>query len=470
MSQEATISLAQFNDTASWDHVSYNVPIFTEHELWEVPHPWKADEKLHLAVLPGDPKPTEGKMLYSIGPKELEATADKINTAFNVRQTPVVVTIGHRNQAKAEKDQPAPVGYGPGGAKVVAIGPKNVKHVVLDKVCYIKGKYEEAKGFPHRSPEFKPLTGQLTGLALLRNDPKLPMGVTYQLADKTVCYGAGFMEDEREDEKSAEGREKKKETSEAESEVPPSMEHKGTAQDPTKPPTVNEPDAAEHEAWKAHMEHYKRTDPMMCQMCKNYEAESAKALETKVDETPAKTPDKGAEKVMGEEPETMADTAVLIQYKQLTEVVTKLSAKVDLLSTSNQTMTAKYAASEAKRIVQALTNEGYVIKNPKRLMDKLASTDDAGRKAIVEDVRENYAQVDPGYDPSRVQPIEVYNHGLVETGDEDPTEGFDNQPTIAPEDMTAAIKYAEDNKLDMDKDWDKICAHMAKQNGRAVRA
>lgn len=478
MATEGTISLEKFADATQWEHVDYNVPVFIEHELWEVPHPWIKGQKLKRAVLPGEEKPKEGTLLYSIGTDELLQTASKINETLRTTKTPVVVQIGHRNPSLPEKQNPDTIAYGV-GAKLGKHG--NINAVLLDRICYTQGSYEEAKKYRHRSPEFKPMTGQLTGLALIKNDPKLPMGImmTYQV-DDVVNYGPEMNLEEKEPSKSQEAPK-----GQDAQETPPSISPKGTATDPTKPPTVAEPDQAKHAEWAQHMEYYKRNDPMMLQMCKNYETECAAAIAPEVEgemggeKVPGKEggekPPMGKEKSgkpKGEpkEQENMASEDATVQYAALAQRLDAqekankdLTAKVDILATVNGSLTTKYAESEGKRILARLKGL-KVIKDPKKLLAKLAgAADDAARKAIFDDVIENYADLpSEDRDPSQGGEIDVSLDYKVEGAEE-------SDPVIEPMDMTAAVKYAEENKLDFDKDYDKICAAM-KVKGKPVAA
>jgi hypothetical protein len=476
---DATTSLAKFNDPTQWEHVDFNVPIFVEHELWEVPHPWDKKTKIKVAILPGQAKPKDGKLLYSIGPNELETAADEINEALQSTGNAVKVFIGHSDASKDQKANPKIIGYGV-GAKMGTFGPKNHKAVIQDKVCYVKGHYEEAKTYPERSPEFQLLTGRITGLALLRTDPKLPMGmITYQL-DDTVLYAAEFLKpkDAKEEQAGAEkGKEKvegEAETQEAEN-LPDAL-----PKDPTTPPTAVELPPEHKELAEKYMEHYKQHDPVMRSVCTKYEAEckaaSAPQIPDNPEANPGTTPEKGAPQVIDEakepdkEVEKMAADALAINYQELTKTVTglkslvgTLTTKVDTLAQVNGNLTAKYAESESRRILAGLRGEGFVIKSAPKLLAKLAATDDAGRKAIVEDVRENYAQEVVQHDPTRGEMIGV---------SDDPAESEANDPAISEEDSTAATHYAIEHKIDIstDEGYAQVAKALAAQkNGRPQR-
>src|SRR5438132_6987750 len=126
---DATTTLAKFNDAAQWSHVDYGVPIWVEHELWEVPHPFRKGQKIKRAVLPGDPKPEAGEMLYSIGPEELQLTAAKINANLLTYGKAIKVFIGHSDASKPQEKNPEIVGYSV-GAKMGTYGPKGIKAVL----------------------------------------------------------------------------------------------------------------------------------------------------------------------------------------------------------------------------------------------------------------------------------------------------------------------------------------------------
>lgn len=469
--------LSKFADPSQWDHVDYDVPIFIAHDLYELNKVKNAKgEKVKVAVVPGDDVPEDATFLYSIGPKDLEKIQKKISAAYQRTGNAIKVFIGHSDLTKPQKDNPDIVGYG-AGAKMGTFGPENIPAILAERLCYVKGQYEEAKKYPERSPEFKPLTANITGLALLKTDPKLPMGMmTYGDHKHTVFYGSEFLGSEKEEEESPK---KGKEPGEKEESGPSAL-----PRDPTQPPTSDELPPEHKELAEKYMEHYKQNDPLMRYMCTKYEAEQAEAsapLPEEVDPAMAdaqnENEDADAEKpgkdkpVMDEEKVNMSQDALAINYadeinalKATVATLKDLPAKVAALSTVNQGLAEKYSASEAKRIVQGLRNEGFVIKSPQKLLDKLSKTDDAGRKAIVEDVRENYAQQEVRRDPSQNPDIEI---------SDDPAEGGENYSSgIAddPNNMTEMIQYAEKHKLSMTADWDKIVKAIASKNGRAVKA
>lgn len=507
-------SLAKFMDDAEWAHVDKDVPIFMEHTLYEVDHPYQKGERITIAVLPGEDPPDKEQnpvLLYSIGPAELVETAKKINGALKTTGNAVKLFLGsHSKAGKPHTEQPPIVGYGV-GAKCGRFGPGNIRAVLANRLCYSKGTYEDrqevkdgktvtiegAKNFPERSPEFKPLTGNLTGLALLKTDPKLPMGMMTYQAEDTVFYAADFLGKKKVKEGEEEEELGGEEEEEGEEEVAAGEQEEGKKAlppDPTEPPTTEELPQEHRDLAEKYMAHYKQHDPLMRYMCGKYESEAAAASAPPVEpvepngaaggpmngaipgankpgEKPGekKPPEKKpAATPAPKETENMSDT-LTVQYQQLAlkvDTVVKenktLASKVDQLARSNAEKDVKYAESEGRRIVQGLVSEGFEIKSPQKLLDKLKKADDAGRKAIVEEVRENYQQI--AGDPTRNPFIDVFD-GPVEGGEED--DAFEEKH------IAEAVHYAEEHKLDPEdpRQWEKCMKAVveASKNGKAKK-
>lgn len=136
-----------------------NVPIFVPHERQAK---GKDGEDINITITMDD-----------LGP-----IAEQINEREMSYGVPPVLTIGHRQQSNPnfpEQMQPPIVGC-VRDAHVGAWGPQQ-KPAVLATMYYKKEDWEEAKKYPFRSVDFYPGSNKVTGVALLKRDPFLPMGI-----------------------------------------------------------------------------------------------------------------------------------------------------------------------------------------------------------------------------------------------------------------------------------------------------
>lgn len=485
MSQLATLS--KFTDPSQWDHTDFDVPIFMAHELWEVPHPWEAGKTIKIAILPGQEKPSEGTMLYAITEKDLKATADKINAAIESTGNAVKVFIGHSDPSKPQKDNPDVVGYGV-GAKMGTFGPKAIPAVLAQRLCYVKGQYEEAKKYPERSPEFKPLTGQLTGLALLKTDPKLPMGMmTYQAAD-TVFYAAEFLKGKKDDKPTETAPEPIEHNAEQADEAQPEAEDTSHALpvDPTEPPSADELPPEHAEMAEKYMEHYKRNDPLMRYMCQKYESESAAAsrpapepIEKNAMAGPANgalpggeqtnTPEAGKEPTEAkpkEEDDMSAEkyAEVLGSINELTKTVKAQGAQIQAITKKNESLTVSYAEEHTGKLLIMAKQAGvkFDAAKEKARMLKLASKDE--RQEHYAHMLENYQRDER--DPTAMPEIEIYQDGLVEA-DGDEFTGVSTQPSA-----DEVISYCEEHKINPQdqRAFDAAVKALIAENKKLARA
>jgi hypothetical protein len=180
-----------FSDPDAWGAIKDNVPIFRAHKWWER----KVGERTECrTTLPGeaDLDASEGwSMAYEVKEDDLEEVCREVNKMLDEGAKPIKLLIGHSKPGRPQEEQPALAGYGY-RAKMGTFGPNKVPAVVT-KAFYRKGYEEAAAEYPERSPEFKQSTRAITGVALLKTDPRLPMGfVAY--GDERF-YGEGFMPD-----------------------------------------------------------------------------------------------------------------------------------------------------------------------------------------------------------------------------------------------------------------------------------
>lgn len=228
MSDAATISLERFRNPSEWAAVREDVPVFMEHKMYSVGS--GASQRLE-AVYDGQEPPVGGRLLYEIGKEQLEEIAKAVQANYDQHGTPMKLLYGHTKPGAAQAQQPALIGWGV-GAKLGRFGPQN-RWAVLTKEYVERGEVpvtvensqgevqvvrmsclDLAKQSPQRSGEFHPATGELSAVAVLKTNPRLPMGVvacyehtgrspagTIHYADNklTVCYGGLGMADINDD-------------------------------------------------------------------------------------------------------------------------------------------------------------------------------------------------------------------------------------------------------------------------------
>lgn len=449
-------TLQKLHDDKAWEHTQTDVPVFMEHELWEVPHAWEKDRTVRIAVLPHDAKPKSGRMLYSIGAPELEAAAAKVNANLENHGKAVKLFLGHSTNGKPQKEQPDIVGYGV-GARTGRFGPKGTLGVLLRQCRYLPGMWNEAKKYPERSPEFLPTTGELTGLALLKTDPKLPMGMmTYQQEDGSILYGADFMGE----------------------------------QDPTKQPDANNGLTPEEKSvfdkFAAYLE---QTNPAFKALCAQHAAQTAAqpppappALSVPPGAAPPAPPGAAAPPAAPATPPpaihppaahpapakppekvNMESDVQTIQYAQLektvstlSQTVTGLNEKLAIFEKTNEQTVAKYAQEASLRTLTQLVHEGFKIKDPKKELSKMAAMNDAQRVERANEIRENYAR-------DEVAPIgPMVDIFEGEVGGE--------APALTPQDVDQVVKYAEGHDIDAAEDWDKAVQSWAASKKPGAKA
>jgi hypothetical protein len=179
MSNAIAESLKLFQDDAHWGKTIKSVPIFVAHDLYQHSTGPK------IAVPPGVKPQGQGwTLLFSVDDAALAKTVDAINYMWTKESTPMRLQIGHTvlDQITNQKVQPDTVGYGSDGATLGKL-PDGRTAVLANKFCYRKERAAEALEYQERSPEFNPVTGAITALALLKTDPKLKMGMLAYQAD-----------------------------------------------------------------------------------------------------------------------------------------------------------------------------------------------------------------------------------------------------------------------------------------------
>lgn len=412
MSDPTLALMKRLEDPTDWDDVLYGVPIFTEHEMWEVEDGEDEQGKpktRRVVVLPGEKAPESATLAYRIGPKELRASASQINRNYEEYGKPVKIFIGHTLKPTDQTQQPPLVGYGI-DAEVGPWGPKGRLALKLDE--YIeRGCGKVARKYPERSPEFYPGKNEITGLALLKTDPRLPMGmVTYKGSDGAILYGRGFdMADQVPDQ----------------TDKTPDEVRSDEAYTPE--------EATQYKRMAGFLEKYHEPFKSMCEKYAESQAATAGPTdgaipgEQKPDIVPV------PEKKPGEDPEKM----------QLLTRLTKLEEE-------NKRAHFNYARSEATREIEGLVRDGYKIKDKDKEAVRLARLSPEGRAERLVEIRECYQREEETTD---------YGASFLPTSRSAPDSQGARAPQFTDEDAGEAVRYCEENKLDpgSDRDWDKAC-------------
>lgn len=183
-------------DPADWGRIVFSMPIFVEHDGYEVDDGKddKGNDKKRLVVVPkGEKPPPDAKRIYTVDKARLEAITAEINREYDESGTPIKLFIGHSDPKKPQNENPPIAGYGR-KAYLGTFGPQKRLAIKTD-AFYRRGYEDTAAEYPERSPEFLPRTNGITGVAMLRTDPRLKMGaLAFASAhDEVIYYGQGFM-------------------------------------------------------------------------------------------------------------------------------------------------------------------------------------------------------------------------------------------------------------------------------------
>ncbi len=147
---------------------------------------WKIIERAPICI-PHErsvPKPDGEVQQIVVDENDLYDIANQINSRAHESGVYPVITLGHRQQSDPhfpEKSQPDIVGYIL-DAEVGTFGPAN-KLATLATLYIKDSEWDEAKKYPFRSIDFYPSTKKVTGLAFLKRDPYLPLGMVTYAAD-----------------------------------------------------------------------------------------------------------------------------------------------------------------------------------------------------------------------------------------------------------------------------------------------
>jgi hypothetical protein len=335
--------LAQFDDPSRWVVVA-DAPICRPHRR----------------VVK---RPDGGEDVVEVTEADLPRIADEIERRERESGVVPIMTIGHRRQsdpAFPERNQPPVVGFAR-KARVGTFGPQNVP-CVLGTLYYKREWWQEAKEFPFRSMDFFPPTMAVTGVALLKRDPFLQLGmVTYEQGDgMTENQKPGKPDDDTLDKD----------------------EDKDTAHDDDKPLTIG----------------YLKAHPAWQYACKQYEAsriaaqgQPAHDAKPNPPEMPKPgDPDQADDDDDSDDPDAgaMQSRRVPLTYQAR---LAALEGRVHGLERGNNDLSSKLARKECEFLVYQLQLEGMkALAKPEdaaKLVDRLATMPAAQRNAYVAEIR-----------------------------------------------------------------------------------
>jgi hypothetical protein len=320
-------------------------------------------------------------LAYEIKDDDLEDVCNEVNKLFDDGGKPIKLMIGHTKPGKPQEEQPQIAGYGK-RARMGTFGPKKVP-AVCTTAFYRKGFENAAAEYPERSPEFKQSTKAITGVALLKTDPRLPMG--FMAYEDVRYYGEGFMPD------IPEKKEDKPEAKPAE----PAQEKPNTSTEMATELAPLEP----HERHFADrlMKHYSETHPAMKHLCKQY-AEYASAAGAMNGTLPTNKPspaapigaEAGTQKIT-DQPKKLEDEVQMMDE----ELTKQYEDRIFRMETENARLYADKQYDEMRRVpikTSALTKFKERLVKIRTEPGKTHEEREANCKEYIDEVRNNYAR------------------------------------------------------------------------------
>lgn len=118
-----------------------------------------------------------GKVLYRVTDALLHTIAERCNRLYRERGVPSRITLGHTlpGHNVPEHDQPEIVGWARNW-DVGPYGPGGVLANVVDEFI-LRHRVKDVDSYPYRSVEYYPTRGEVSGVAHLRRDPELDLGI-----------------------------------------------------------------------------------------------------------------------------------------------------------------------------------------------------------------------------------------------------------------------------------------------------
>jgi hypothetical protein len=442
-----------------WGKIIDGMPIFIAHKWYE--RTLKDGQKEARTILPGEaePDPANGwKFVYEVTEDDLEETCEAVNKLFDNHAKPMKLLLGHTKPGQPQEAQPDLVGYGT-NARMGSYGPKKIKAVVA-KSFFRKGYEHVPAEYPERSPEFKPSTKTITGIAMLKTDPRLPMGMLpYAETDDTVFYGVGFMadNDQKHDDKPAA-------PAAVPPHVPPAHPAPAAAAPATPPAAPAAPTAPAAPASPAApaapqpaplspeecqyadrlMAHLQQNNPAMKYLCEQYQkyaSAAAAAAPAATNGTTPATPIGGEKKPDDPNQPPKPEPEAQMQDEEEKRLYEERIAALELDR-------AKMYADQ--QITLFKSKHRIKLKDPAKLTERLIKArlkDDAACKEVVDDVLNNYAR------DERAPISRDFTPGVQADQQDAPEEKIEWTPEVNAE----VQRYAENNKIDASTDdgWEK---------------
>lgn len=310
--------------------------------------------------------------------KEVNVTTDKLNRALqNAQQNErkhcfPVMTLGHRKPDPnvPETAQPAPVGY----VRFHKVGSLGGEPVIYASLHYDRDSAAESMTYPFRSADYYVDTDEITGVALLRRDPELDLGVLTYAREGVVCR---YLTDERT--------------------MNPDAMPKTNPADPAATPEADAPDEGFLKQFERCM---KAKYPHQDKLHASYAASMAPAatpspaMPSATNSMPAPMPAKKEEPPM---PDQHQNPAMALQYTRYEQETKALREEVAAIRYEKE-------LAVCDSLVVGLVAEGKEVGNPVELAKDLAKLDMAGRQARCDYIRQYHKD---NFDPARIPHVEV---------------------------------------------------------------
>jgi hypothetical protein len=326
--------------------------------------------------------PDGSTQVIEVTDDDLYDICDRANASAQESGVPARITPGHTRPGRdvPEWDQPPPWGYAT-DFHVGTFGPGRVPAILAGRYYLRQDRVAEARTYPYRSPEYYPPSKEITGIALLRRDPELDLGIMSYGRGGVVYYAA------------------------EENAMPDDFGNGGVETAPTGPPgapdptTPPSPDTPSPEEMSAFMRCFKHGFPKL------YEAANGPGFPGPGNTAPpalAKTGPGGGEEETDVEQKPPPDEAARMSREQQSIQYARLAA--DNKALRGEIAAIRYQAEEARceQAVTQLEAEGYLIRDRARLAGQLARMDAAARAERLAEIRQCYQR-----DPSRLPEVPV---------------------------------------------------------------
>jgi len=257
--------------------------------------------------------------------------------------------------------QPEPWGWIP-EYYVGTFGPSN-KPAVLADFYFRPEFYEQAKAYPFRSAEYYPQSKEITGVALLKRDPQLDMGIV-QYAGRDGCYL--YAADGDADAGDA----------------------KAPAAAPTQPPTGQPPPTGKPVL---------SDDPVWQYMCQQYQQYMATLSPTN-GALPGQAPAAPPQQMQrtGEVNQMSKQQEEVLRYLKLQNE--QLAKRLDGIESKSREDQHNYAREKSRRVVDHLIYDGYQLPDPAKEVERMAGLSDAARLEREQEIRTCYQRAPTGRD------------------------------------------------------------------------